>query len=83
MDILGHRSEPFVEFVIRRGELAEELGGAPGPVENDDRGLAAIRVLLQPGRARYEPMRSFISSNSALRAPLISAAQDLQVSSPA
>jgi hypothetical protein len=82
MDILGHRSEPFVEFVIRRGELAEN-SGAPGPVENDDRGLAAIRVLLQPGRARYEPMRSFISSNSALRAPLISAAQDLQVSSPA
>src|SRR5215216_3446867 len=54
MDVLDVRPEPGVECVIRRGEFAEELRRA-GPVDNDDRELAAVRVLLEPGRVRREP----------------------------
>src|SRR6266508_2738442 len=54
MDVLDTRPEPCVEFVIRRDELAEELGRA-GPVKNDDHESAAVRVLLEPGRVRREP----------------------------
>jgi hypothetical protein len=54
MDVLDIRPEPGVEFVIRRGELAEELRRA-GPVDNDDRELAAVRVLLEPCCVRREP----------------------------
>ena len=51
MDVLDVGPEPCVEFVIRRGERAEELRRA-GPVENDDeeeagdKGPKAVNVRL-------------------------------------
>jgi len=80
MDVLDVRPEPSVEFVIRRGERAEELRRA-GPVETTTASRLPSGFCWSHAACVVSPMRSFISSNSALRAPFVSAAQDFQVSS--
>jgi hypothetical protein len=46
MDLPDVRAEPRLEIVIRAGKFAEELGCA-GAIEDDDRELATVRVLLE------------------------------------